>query len=67
MHVEPTIVNLPAEQRRVLKELYDAGWAICLLSPSFTGGKGGVRNAAETAMAEAGYRAVYTYYVGGDR
>jgi hypothetical protein len=66
MHIEHTpefIVNLTPAQREVFRELSAAGWALCALSPSFTGGDAGVQKDAEEAMAKAGYMAVYEYHV----
>jgi hypothetical protein len=62
MHIEHTpefIVNLTPAQREVFRELSAAGWALCALSPSFTGGSASVQKDAEDAMARAGYLAVY--------
>jgi len=62
MHTEHTpefTVNLTPAQREVFRELSAAGWAICALSPSFTGGSVHTQREAEEAMAKAGYLAVY--------
>jgi hypothetical protein len=62
MHIEHTqemMVNLTDAQREVIRELSAAGWAICALSPSFVGGSVYTQKAAEDAMANAGYLAVY--------
>jgi hypothetical protein len=66
-HQDDLMVNLTDTQRRAIQSLRAAGWAICVLSPSFTGGGAGVQRDAEKAMAQAGYNAVYEYHVGGDR
>jgi len=66
-HQDDLVVNLTETQRRAIQSLRAAGWAICVLSPSFTGGGAGVQREVESEMAKAGYAAVYEYHVGGDR
>jgi hypothetical protein len=66
-HQDDMLINLTDTQRRAVQNLRAAGWAICILSPSFTGGGTGVQREVEAAMAKAGYSAVYEYHVGGDR
>ena len=63
-HQDDMLINLTDAQRRAIQNLRAAGWAVCVLSPSFTGGGAGVQREVEGAMAKAGYSAVYEYHVG---
>lgn len=66
MHIKHTHefeTNLTPAQRRVIRDLQAEGWAICALSPSFTGGDVYTRLEAEDAMQKAGYLAVYQSHV----
>jgi hypothetical protein len=66
-HQDDLRVNLTDTQRRAIQNLRAAGWAVCVLSPSFTGGGTGVQREVESAMARAGYESVYEYHVGVER
>lgn len=58
-HAHDFEINLTPSQREMIRQLQAEGWAICALSPSFTGGDVYTRLEAEDAMAKAGYLAVY--------